>query len=61
MGVFEEPFPSNDCLCWLHTSCLEQICHNVSQGDASTGLGDGERVVDKMVGSDSTGEVDCVG
>jgi hypothetical protein len=27
-GVFEEPFPSNDCLCWLHSSCLEQIYHN---------------------------------
>jgi hypothetical protein len=27
-GVFAEPFPKNDCLCWLHSSCLEQICHN---------------------------------
>jgi hypothetical protein len=25
--VFAEPFPSNDCVCWLHSSCLEQICH----------------------------------
>jgi hypothetical protein len=22
-GVFAEPFPSNSCLCWLHSSCLE--------------------------------------
>jgi hypothetical protein len=28
-GVFAEPFPSNGCLCWLHSSCLEQICHNI--------------------------------
>jgi hypothetical protein len=28
MGVFAEPFPSNGYLCWLDSSCLEQICHN---------------------------------
>jgi hypothetical protein len=27
VGMFAEPFPSNDRLCWLHSSCLEQICH----------------------------------
>jgi hypothetical protein len=26
-GVFPKPFPSNGGLCWLHSSCLEQICH----------------------------------
>jgi hypothetical protein len=26
--VFTEPFPSNGCLYWLHSSCLEKICHN---------------------------------
>jgi hypothetical protein len=25
-GVFAEPFPSNGCLCWLYSSCLQQIC-----------------------------------
>jgi hypothetical protein len=25
-GVFTKPFPSNGYLCWLHSSCLEQIC-----------------------------------
>jgi hypothetical protein len=29
-GVFAQPFPSNSCLCWLHNSCLEQICHITS-------------------------------
>jgi hypothetical protein len=28
MAVFAEPLPSNDCLYWLHSSCLEQIYHN---------------------------------
>jgi hypothetical protein len=28
MGVFAEPFPSNDYLCWLHSFYLEQICRN---------------------------------
>jgi hypothetical protein len=28
-GVFAEPFPSNGCLCWLHSSCLKQICYNM--------------------------------
>jgi hypothetical protein len=28
-GMFAEPFPSNNCLYWLHSSCLEQICHNI--------------------------------
>jgi hypothetical protein len=27
-GVFAESFPSNGCFCWLHSSCLEQICHS---------------------------------
>jgi hypothetical protein len=27
-GMFTEPFPSNGCLCCLHSSCLEEICHN---------------------------------
>jgi hypothetical protein len=26
-GVFAEPFTSNCCLCWLHSSFLEKICH----------------------------------
>jgi hypothetical protein len=26
-GVFAQPFPSNGCPCWLHSSCFEQICH----------------------------------
>jgi hypothetical protein len=26
-SVFAEPFPSNDCLSWRHSSCLEQMCH----------------------------------
>jgi hypothetical protein len=26
--VFAQPFPSKDCLCWLHSSCIEQIYHN---------------------------------
>jgi hypothetical protein len=25
-GVFTEPFPSNDCLCWLHKSGFQQTC-----------------------------------
>jgi hypothetical protein len=29
MGVFAELCPSNGCLWWLHSSCLEQICHNM--------------------------------
>jgi hypothetical protein len=28
--VTAESFPSNGCLCWLHRSCLEQICHNIN-------------------------------
>jgi hypothetical protein len=28
-SVFAESFSSNGCLCWLHSSCLEQICHNI--------------------------------
>jgi hypothetical protein len=37
-GVLAEPFPSNGCLCWLHSSCLEQICHNIysKNGEQST-------------------------
>jgi hypothetical protein len=27
-GVFAEPLLSNGCLCWLHSSWLEQICHS---------------------------------
>jgi hypothetical protein len=27
-GVFAEPFPGNGCLCWVHRSYLEQICHS---------------------------------
>jgi hypothetical protein len=27
--VFAVPFPSKGCLCWFHSSCLEQICHSV--------------------------------
>jgi hypothetical protein len=27
-AVFLEPFPSNGCLCWLHNSSFQQICHN---------------------------------
>jgi hypothetical protein len=27
-GMFAELFPSNGCLCWLHSSCFDQICHN---------------------------------
>jgi hypothetical protein len=27
--VFVDPLLSNGCLCWLHSSCLEQICHNI--------------------------------
>jgi hypothetical protein len=30
MGMFAESFPINSCLCWLYSSCLEQICHIVS-------------------------------
>jgi hypothetical protein len=26
---FAKPFLSNGCLCWLHSSCLEQMCHNI--------------------------------
>jgi hypothetical protein len=29
------PFPSNGCLCWLHSSCVEQICHNILHQAAS--------------------------
>jgi hypothetical protein len=28
MGVFAKPSPSNGCLCWLHSSCLQKICHS---------------------------------
>jgi hypothetical protein len=28
-SMCSEPFPSNNCLCWLLSSCLEQICHNI--------------------------------
>jgi hypothetical protein len=28
-GVFAEPFPSNGCFCWIHSSCLEKIRHNI--------------------------------
>jgi hypothetical protein len=28
-GVFIEPFPSNCCLCWLHSLDFRQICHNI--------------------------------
>jgi hypothetical protein len=27
--VFTEPSPSIGCLCWLHSSCFQQICHKV--------------------------------
>jgi hypothetical protein len=27
MVVFAEALPSNDCLCWLHSSRIEEICH----------------------------------
>jgi hypothetical protein len=26
-AMFLEPFHNNGCLCWLHNSCFEQICH----------------------------------
>jgi hypothetical protein len=29
MGIFAKPLPRNGCLCWLYSSCLEQICHNI--------------------------------
>jgi hypothetical protein len=29
--VFVKPFPSNSCLCWLYSSCFEQICHNIKK------------------------------
>jgi hypothetical protein len=29
-AVFAEPFPSNGCLCWLHSTCLGKICHNTA-------------------------------
>jgi hypothetical protein len=29
LSVFAEPFPSNGCLCRLHSSCLEQLCHSI--------------------------------
>jgi hypothetical protein len=61
MGVFAEPFPRYDNLCWPHSSCLMQICHNINQADARTGLDDGERVIDKMAGYNSTWEVDYIG
>jgi hypothetical protein len=32
-GVFAEPFPSNSGLCWLHSSCLEQICHSINSSN----------------------------
>jgi hypothetical protein len=28
-SVFAEPFPSNCCLCSLHSFCLERICRNI--------------------------------
>jgi hypothetical protein len=28
-AVFSELFPSNACLCCLHSSCREQLCHNI--------------------------------
>jgi hypothetical protein len=28
LGVFTELFPSNGCLCWLHSSRFQQTCHN---------------------------------
>jgi hypothetical protein len=27
--LFAKPLLSNGCLCWLHSSCLEQIYHNM--------------------------------
>jgi hypothetical protein len=27
--LFARPILSNVCLCWLHSSCLEQICRNI--------------------------------
>jgi hypothetical protein len=27
--LFAKPLLSNDCLCWFHCSCLEQICHSI--------------------------------
>jgi hypothetical protein len=29
MSVFVKPSPRNGSLCWLHSSCFEQICHNI--------------------------------
>jgi hypothetical protein len=29
MDMFAEPLPSNGCVCWLYSSCFNQICHNV--------------------------------
>jgi hypothetical protein len=29
MAVFTEPFLSNGCLCWLHSSDFQQTCHNI--------------------------------
>jgi hypothetical protein len=28
-GMSAEPFPGNGDLCWLHRSCIQQICHNI--------------------------------
>jgi hypothetical protein len=27
--LFEKPLLSNGCLCWINSSCLQQICHNI--------------------------------
>jgi hypothetical protein len=32
MGMFAEPFASNGCLYWFHSSSLEQICHIMLHG-----------------------------
>jgi hypothetical protein len=29
--AFAKPFHSNGCLCWLHSYCFEQICHNTRE------------------------------
>jgi hypothetical protein len=34
-GMFAESFPYNGCVCWLHSSCFEQICHNIYVTDFS--------------------------
>jgi hypothetical protein len=30
-GVFVDSYHNNGCLRWLHSSCLEQICHNIRE------------------------------